>query len=208
MKKINLIGCKFGRLTVIEECKERDKHDKIVYKCICDCGKIINISGNSLRQNKTKSCGCLRKEVTGNRRLIHGKTKTRLYRIWQGMKTRCYNKNNKSYLDYGGRGIKLCDEWLNSFDVFSAWAVNNGYQENLTIDRINNDGNYEPSNCHWITNKENCNNTRKNVILTYNNKTQTIAQWADELNISYQTLHYRYKKGWDTKDILFKTEDM
>lgn len=202
MKKINIIGRKFGRLTVIEECKERDKSVGIIYKCKCDCGKFINISGNSIRSGKTKSCGCLRKEVTGNRKRTHGKQGTRLYRIWQGMKNRCYNKNDKRYQDWGGRGIAVCSEWKDKFMVFYNWAVSNGYDDNLTIDRIDNNKGYEPSNCRWITNKENSNNTRRNIYLTYN-KTQTLAQWADELHIPYQTLHYRYKKGWDTKDILF-----
>lgn len=149
----------------------------------------------------------MRKEVTGNRKRTHGKQGTRLYRIWQGMKNRCYNKNDKRYQDWGGRGIAVCSEWKDKFMVFYNWAVSNGYDDNLTIDRIDNNKGYEPSNCRWITNKENSNNTRRNIYLTYN-KTQTLAQWADELHIPYQTLHYRYKKGWDTKDILFGKKEV
>lgn len=133
----------------------------------------------------------------------HGLWNTRIYRIWQRMKTRCYNKNFQHFKDYGGRGIKVCDEWLNDFMAFYKWAVDNGYNDNLTIDRIDVNGNYEPNNCRWLTNDEQQNNKRNNILLTYNGKTQTITQWANELGIKRSQIQYRYYRGYTDKACLF-----
>lgn len=133
----------------------------------------------------------------------HGKKGTRIYNIWIRMKVRCYNKNYDRYKDHGGRGIVMCDEWKHDFMTFYNWAMDNGYKEGLTIDRIDNDGNYEPNNCRWSTPKQQCNNRRTNIYLTYEGKTQTIAQWAEELGVKDSTMHCRYYRGWPTKDILF-----
>lgn len=196
-KKVNIIGERFGKLTVIEECKERYKHNVIKYKCQCDCGNIFYTRSVSLRSGKTKSCGCLK----------HGKSNTRLYKIYEGMKKRCYCETDYHYVRWGERGITICDEWLNNFMSFYNWAMSNGYQDNLTIDRIDNNKGYDPTNCRWITNKEQANNRRSNVRLTYNGKTQTIAQWAEELNIHYKCLWKRHKLGWSDKECLFGKED-
>lgn len=118
------------------------------------------------------------------------------------MKTRCYNKNFMYYCNYGGKGIKICDEWKNDFSKFYKWAINNGYKEGLTIDRINNDGNYEPLNCRWVTRKKQNNNMNKNIIINYNGKKQTISEWADELNLSRIALYYRIRRGWDVEKAL------
>lgn len=131
------------------------------------------------------------------------KTNTRLYSILQGMKTRCYNKNHQSYKHYGGRGIKICDAWLNDFMNFYNWAYNNGYDNSLTIDRIDVNGNYEPSNCRWITHEEQQKNRRDSIQLTYNGKTQTIKDWSDDLGINAVTIYYRHKKGYSISDCLF-----
>lgn len=131
------------------------------------------------------------------------KCRTRLYRIFDHMKQRCYNKNNNRYKHYGGRGIVVCDEWNSDFDVFYNWAYENGYDDTLTIDRIDVNGNYEPSNCRWITNLEQQNNKRNNVLLTYNGKTQTMAQWARELNINRYTVIKRHQRGYSDKECLF-----
>lgn len=135
----------------------------------------------------------------------HGLCKTRLYSIYMNMKTRCYNKNNSHYKYYGKRGIKVCNEWLHDFQAFYDWSMSNGYNDNLTIDRINVDGNYEPDNCRWITKHDQCYNTRYNVYLTYNGKTQTMKEWADELGINLGTISYRYRKGKSTKECLQKS---
>lgn len=201
-KKINMIGQKFGRLTVIEECKERDKHRHILFKCVCDCGNYVNVLGTELRNGRTKSCGCLQKEKAKEANTKHGKRNTRLYRIYYAMINRCYRINNANYINYGGRGIVVCDEWKHNFEAFYNWAINN-YKEGLTIDRIDHDGNYEPDNCKWITYKEQNNNKRNNIKITYNGKTQTLKQWADELRVNYSTLKSRHRNKWSVKDILF-----
>ena len=191
----DLTGEKFGRLTVIEfvEIKNRGA----VWKCVCECGKYKNVRAGDLKAEKIKSCGCLRKEVSKQTITklctTHGQRNTRLYRIWRDMKQRCYDRNAKNYHNYGGRGIEVCLEWKNSFKSFYEWSINNGYNNDLSIDRINVNGNYYPDNCRWATVKEQCNNTRKNVMITYNGKSQTLKEWAEELNINYHTLWKRIK---------------
>ena len=146
------------------------------------------------------------------------KKHSRLQSIFQGMKTRCYNPKDKHYKNYGGRGIRVCDEWNNrervpekdnatkGYLAFKKWALENGYADNLTIDRINVNGNYEPSNCRWITHKEQCNNTTRNRLITYKGKTQTVKQWCDELNLPYGaiiqrfcTYHWTAEKAFEEK---------
>lgn len=182
---MNIIGKRFGKLIVLEEIDER-KHGSKVYKCQCDCGNITHVARTNLRaKNGTKSCGCTHK-ISHNK--THGKTGTRLYRIWVNMKTRCYNKNRLQYNDWGGRGIGVCNEWKDDFMAFYKWAYDNGYNDSLSIDRIDVDGDYEPSNCRWATRKQQANNTRNNVLLTYNGKTQTMTQWAEELGVDNKTI--------------------
>jgi hypothetical protein len=150
-KLIDLIGKRFSRLVVLK--KEPSSSGKVMWKCKCDCGQTIVISGSNLKCGHTKSCGCFKSETKAH--LIHGKCQSRLYHIWCSMKRRCYAVSHKEYKYYGGRGIRICIEWLNNFVPFYEWAVKNGYAEDLTIDRIDNDGNYEPKNCQWISLKEN-----------------------------------------------------
>lgn len=128
--------------------------------------------------------------------LKHGLRNTRLYRIWANMKTRCYNINSPNYERYGGRGIVVCFEWRNSFELFYQWAITNGYSDDLTIDRIDVNGDYSPSNCRWITNVEQQRNTRKTKFLTFNGKTQTIPEWTKELHLGKETIRERLKRGW------------
>ena len=161
MSKINnLTGKRFGKLIVIKQCGS-NKNGRALWLCQCDCGNKKIILGSSLITNLTQSCGCYNKEILKNVNSTHRMSYTKLYKVWQGMKTRCYNEKFLYYKNYGGRGIKICNEWLNNFEIFYIWAINNGYKENLTIDRINNDGNYEPSNCRWITRAEQNRNQRK-----------------------------------------------
>lgn len=195
--KINRIGQKFGKLLVIDECKERDKYGQVKYKCICDCGNTTYVKSCHLVSGHTKSCCCL----SGKN---HNKSHTRLYNILDSMKQRCYNSNNNNYINYGGRGITICDEWLNDFMAFYNWAYENGYDDTLTIDRIDNNKSYSPTNCRWVDRKVQANNTRHNVLLTYDGKTQNMKQWSKELDISYSTLCNRYYKGLPTNLILNK----
>ena len=128
----------------------------------------------------------------------------RISRIYWNMKTRCYNQSSNKYHSYGGRGIRICDEWKNSFANFKEWALNNGYADNLTLDRINNNGNYEPNNCRWATIKQNTNNTRKNRLLTYNGETHTMSEWCEILGVKLGTLSSRIYRGWSVEDAMTK----
>lgn len=206
-KIIQMIGKKFGRLTVTEECEERTKDHRKLYKCQCECGNVIVCQGKLLRNGHTKSCGCLSHEVSRYRFRTHGKSETRLYTIFQGMKQRCFYNKNSHYKNYGERGIKICDEWLNDFMNFYNWAMSNGYKDNLTIDRIDVYGNYEPFNCRWVDVETQSNNKQNTIKLQYDKFNYSIAQWSKILNIPYQTLISRYYKGVDTVDLLTKRGD-
>lgn len=183
--------CRFGRLTIILG-KEKKQKGRIYYFCKCDCGNIIYVPKNKLVSGHTQSCGCLRNEKIKTSSITHGMTYTRLYRTWRGMISRCECPGDgKSYLRYGARGISVCEEW-HSFESFYEWAKNSGYSDDLSIERIDNNGNYCPENCRWATNKEQANNRRNSLWIEYNGETKTLAQWAEEYHLPYKTLYYRY----------------
>lgn len=200
----DLTGQRFGRLTVIRRGENKCGHPAWI--CQCDCGNVTHILGDSLRNGNTKSCGCFRKEVTSELHTTHHMSvrgrRHRLYTIWSQMKNRCYNSNTDTYKHYGGRGISMCDEWKNDYMSFYTWAITNGYRDDLTIDRIDNDGNYCPENCRWADAVTQQNNTRHNRKLTLNGKTQTIAEWIRELHIKYGVLEHRVHRGWSDERIL------
>ena len=189
-RKINLVGKRYGRLTVLKEVEKKNK--KIMYLCKCDCGNTCIVQGNNLRSGHTKSCGCLKSEVLVEKATIHGKSDSRLYHIWEAMKQRCTNYKNSAYNNYGGRGVFICKDWL-VFTNFRQWALMSGYSENLSIDRIDNNGGYEPSNCRWATIKEQDNNKRNNILLTFEGETKTLAQWGECKKIPYKVLYQRIK---------------
>lgn len=155
----DLTGLTFGRLTVIE-CAGKDIHRESLWRCKCSCGKETIVVRSNLRNGNTLSCGCYGRERKSEANRTHGGTGSRLYRIWKAMHTRCYNPRFRMYRYYGGRGIKICDDWLYSYTIFREWVLSNGYTENLTIDRVNPDGNYCPENCRWVTMAEQNRNKR------------------------------------------------
>lgn len=194
-KLIDLTGQKFGRLTVIK--LHGTKNKTSYWLCKCDCGNEKIVRASNLKNKHVRSCGCLQQESRLTHSRTHGLSKTRIYKIYLGMKKRCYNKNYIQFHLYGGRGIKVCDEWLDGFINFYKWSLTNGYNDNLTIDRIDSNGNYEPSNCRWITTREQNLNTSKNRYITYNNETHTMKEWAELCNLTYSALQHRLERKWD-----------
>lgn len=192
----DLTGQRFGMLTVIKMSDIR-KHRYVCWECRCDCGNTTVVIGTHLTSGNTRSCG--RHAATGknNGNYEHGLFDNELYKRWQSVKTRCYNPNSNSYPNYGGRGIKVCEEWKGSFEAFYEWAMENGYEKGLQIDRVDNDGNYEPSNCRWITSKENYNNRRTSHYVTIEDETKTIAQWCEIYKIKDNVVRARISRGWD-----------
>lgn len=202
----NLAGMRFGKLTavkIVRNCEHKCK--SVIWQCKCDCGNIVNVRSSNLINGHTKSCGCIRKEIITNRdkeREIHNDCNSRLYRIWHGMKNRCNNPNTCNYKNYGGKDIKVCQEW-EEFIPFREWANSNGYADNLTIDRIDVNGNYCPENCRWVDIKTQNNNTTRNRLLTAFGKTMNVAQWSEKVGIKRGVIYNRidtYK--WDVEKAL------
>ena len=186
---------KYGKLTILRVVKKDNKHKFV--ECLCDCGnkKIINYS--NIKRGLVKSCGCMVKTK-------QGLSNTRIGKCYHGIEQRCYNPKDMNYKNYGGRGIKMCDEWKTNFMSFYNWAIKNGYKDNLTIDRIDNDKGYCPENCRWVDMQTQQNHRRNNRNLTFNGKTLTITQWAKKYNMSYRNLFYRLKNGYSLEKALTK----
>lgn len=200
--KINLVGKKFGRLVVTGATETSVSGDPL-WECLCICGTIKSVRGGDLRRKKhgTRSCGCLAKETARNLLTTHGKTNTSEFNVWSGMRARCYNKNSKDYINWGGRGIEVCDKWRTSFDNF---IEDMGPRPpGATIDRTDNAGNYTPGNCKWVSYQQNNNNRRSNRPLTYNGQTHNVSQWARILGISPSTLYCRLNRlSWTVEEAL------
>ena len=199
-KFLDLTGQRFGKLTVIKFSKDvqSGNRKRKYWLCQCDCGNLKEVRTDGLTRGTTKSCGCLKVENSyknlTDKYQFKPKYKVRnrkLYFVWRDIKMRCDDISNKRY---GGRGITICNEWLN-FDNFALWALNNGYKEGLSIDRINNDGNYEPSNCRWVTMKEQCRNKSTNILIEYKDQNITLAELSEITNVPYMTLRDRYYRG-------------
>lgn len=199
-RPMNLSGRKFGRLTVISEA-ERVLYKERRWLCKCDCGNNKVILQGSLLTGKTKSCGCLQSETSRRKATKHNLCGTRIYNTYNNMIKRCYHPSQKDYEIYSGRGIKVCDEWLNSFSKFVEWALNNGYDDTLTLDRIDVNGNYEPSNCRWVTYKEQMRNTRRTHFVTYNGETLCVTDWAKKIGVKRERINYYLRKGLNIGEI-------
>lgn len=190
-------GKKFYKLTAIKFIKRENK--KTIWECKCDCGNVINLTIRSLVCGHIKDCGCQRSIRNAKHSTKHGLAKTRLYHIFQGMKVRCYNKNDHSYPRYGQRGITICDEWMKDITKFVEWANKNGYKDGLSIDRIDPNKGYFPENCRWVNFKIQANNKTNNKLVTFNGETHTVSEWADKLGMKRKILEQRIRNSEASK---------
>lgn len=204
-KSKEMIGKKFGCLTILGISSHTDKFKHKYLDCKCDCGKVKAIAMYHITSGASRSCGCKVTEATIRRNTTHGGTGTRLFNIWASMRKRCTNPNEKAYKHYGARGIKISSEWSN-FDAFRDWSLNHGYDDSLTIDRINVNGDYCPSNCRWISNEEQSRNRTNNRRITINGETRLMVDWLKESPVSATTVYDRLRKGWTVEDALFITD--
>lgn len=200
-KPLDLVGKKYGRLTVLEKLPER-RHGSVVWRCRCDCGNFDAVTTGELRYGRHTSCGCYQRERASQSSVTHGQSKTRLYRIWCAMIKRCENENDAGYNNYGGRGIGVCREWRTSFEAFREWALSNGYSDSLSIDRKNVNENYSPENCQWANRYEQMNNTRRTRHFEYNGETHTLREWSEITGIPFTRLKGRLQRGWSIEKTL------
>ena len=193
---MDLTGQRFGKLAVVNLVGK--ENNRYIWHCKCDCGVEKDIAARYLQEGKSHSCGCIR--IIG--KPTHGDSTSRLHRIWKGMKDRCNNTNHKDYHLYGARGIKVCQAWNDDYSSFMQWAYANGYNDCLSIDRINNDGDYEPDNCCWADNVTQGNNRRTNRLIEIGGETHTMKEWANITGISYDIIKYRVKTGKTGLDLI------
>lgn len=197
--KLQLVGLRFGRLIVNSE-NGRDAFGAVIWRCTCDCGKTTLVRGSSLRSGVTASCGC-GISLAAAKPKTHGMTNSPIYKRWQSMKARCNQPNHKHYENYGGRGIRVCARWNDSFENFLA-DMGASFKPELEIDRKNNDGNYEPGNCQWISHGVQQRNKRNNHNLTINGTTRTVAEWAEKTGLKANTILTRSRRGWPEHKLL------
>lgn len=200
-----MIGKKFGRLTVLERADDymaKSGKREAAVLCKCDCGNTKRLRASVLKNGNTRSCGCYRREASSMRNSTHGLSHSRIWNTWCLMIERCERENNKSYKNYGAKGIRVCDEW-HKFENFVAWAMTNGYDETLTIDRVDSSKDYCPENCRWADRKTQNNNTSRNHWITFDGQTKTMAQWSEITGISYAAIKSRLNKhGWSVERAL------
>lgn len=193
MRLVDLTGKRVGKLTVIQRHYDPNKKHTL-WECKCNCGNMSIVSAYRLIHGLTKSCGCLRSEVTTKKNTTHGMSKTPLYNVWNSMRKRCYNENDKNYPSYGGRGIEVCPEWKDEFNEFQKWALSNGYCIGLTLDRIDNNGDYCAQNCRWVDTKTQNDNRRVSFLVTYNGETKPLHIWCEDLGLPYMRIWQRIKR--------------
>jgi len=182
----------YGQLLVVRFSHLKGKAP--VYECLCDCGNTCNKRIWEMRNGKVSSCGCAKRKLK-----THGQTRgeySRIYRIWRGMKSRCYNENNKNYFRYGGRGVIVFDSWVNNYSEFQRWSLENGYKDNLTIDRVDNNGNYEPSNCRWTTMVVQARNRRNSMVVIYNGESVNLMEISEKVGIRVSVIRSRLNYEW------------
>lgn len=187
---IDLSGQTFGRLAVVK--RDGSLKTNVAWLCLCECGAYTRVAGNRLREGKTRSCGCLSDDSRRARQRTHGESSSRLFRIWTGMKTRCLNPNAVGWPYYGGRGIKVCDAWRDSYEAFAHWARGSGYSPTLTIERVDVDGPYSPENCCWIPRDKQAQNKTTGRL----DDGRRISEVAKENGLKIQTVRERIRKGW------------
>ena len=202
MKHQDKIGKQFGNLTILEIFYKHIYNQNVTFsKCKCKCGKIKDIRFNSIRMGHTTSCGCLRKETCKNINLSHNLSNTPEYRAWMSMKQRCLNSKNEKYPHYGGRGIKICQRWIDSFENFLL-DVGLKPSSKHSLDRKNVDGNYTPKNCHWATAKEQGRNKQKTIYAELNGRTKSLLEWCEIYNVAYDRVRIRVLRGMDVSKAL------
>ena len=187
MPYIDMTGKRIGRYTV-NRYVGNDKHGNALWECTCDCGTVKNVLGSTLRKGTVISCGCYHKEDLKKRLTTHNLTHTRIRGIWNCMKQRCYNKNHQAYKYYGGKGVTICDEWKNNFLPFYQWSMAHGYDDTLTIDRIDTTKGYDPTNCRWVSRKVQMNNRLCCHYYEINGVSHTIAEWSEISNVPYKRI--------------------
>jgi hypothetical protein len=204
-KKLDLTGQNFGRLKVISEDDpyvQPNGRIRFMWKVLCECGNEFSARGESLRIGETKSCGCFRVDVVSARRMRHGQTGSKEYRIWNNMKNRCLNPRIRSYQNYGARGITVCERWLESFENF--YNDMGPCPDGMSLEREKNDQGYSPANCVWATKLEQSRNRRSNVYLEFQGQSKTVKEWAQVCGIVYCTLRRRLQAGWTVEKALTK----
>ena len=208
-----MTGMRFGNLTVIGQADDQispDGRHRKMWLCQCDCGNKKTVNGDNLRDRRTISCGCFQKKRAHDANTVHGDTDSRLYNVWSAIKRRCYNSKVPEYKNYGGRGISMCKDWKDDYSSFRDWAYQAGYDKAAprgvcTIDRIDNDGDYSPNNCRWVTQKMQMNNVRYNRHVEYQGESYTISQLAELVGIPYERLYQRIGVyGFNVEDAINK----
>lgn len=200
-RREDLTGRRFGRLTVVSLAGV-SKGGSLRWHCLCDCGNAVDVEAGNLKKGTFHSCGCYTKERLSEFNGKHLGTKDRLFRIWCHMKERCSSTNHKSWKRYGGRGIRVCDEWASDYEAFKKFALENGWREGLQVDRIDNNGNYEPNNVAFVTPKENANNRGNNVHVEIRGCQMTLAEAARKYGLSYAKVWHRYRAGKTGEDLI------
>lgn len=201
--KLELAGKRFGRLVAVEDVGRKNR--AVLWRCQCDCGNETIVESHELKRGGIQSCGCLGRELAAERSKVrmttHGMSGTKLYKVWRDILSRCENPNAENYERYGGRGIKVCEEW-HKFEPFKEWALSHGYSVGLSIDRIDVNGDYTPSNCKWATRIEQQNNRRDSTKLTCFGESHTIPEWERITGIKRSTIRSRIRLGWPVEKVL------